>query len=71
MNESDIDETISEYIKQVYNFNKYVRKHTYISCWHANEFESAAMWDLYSKNDASVAIETTYAEIKIYYRRKL
>lgn len=64
MNESDIDESTSEYIKQMYTFNKNVRKHTYISCWHANDFESAAMWDLYSKNDASVAIETTYVDIK-------
>lgn len=64
MKESDSDEGTSEFIKLMYNFNRNVRKHTYISCWHANDFESAAMWDLYSKNDASVAIETTYADIK-------
>ncbi|WP_370557529.1 DUF2971 domain-containing protein [Edwardsiella tarda] len=51
-------------IRQIYDFNKKLRKATYISCWHANDFESAAMWDLYSKNDASVAIETTYEDLK-------
>lgn len=60
----DIDETIAKFIKSVYKFNKFARQHTYISCWHANDFESAAMWELYSKNDASVAIETTYADLK-------
>lgn len=64
INEMGIDKSTSEYVRQIYDFNKYVRKHTYISCWHANNFESAAMWDLYSKNDASVAIETTYADLK-------
>lgn len=59
-----VDKSTAEYIKQMLNFNKKVRKHTYISCWHANDFESAAMWDLYSKNDASIAIETTYADLK-------
>ncbi|NPE61196.1 DUF2971 domain-containing protein [Dickeya dadantii] len=51
-------------LRYIYDFNLNLRKHTYISCWHANNFESAAMWDLYSKNDASVAIETTYADLR-------
>lgn len=36
---------------------------TYVSCWHANEYESAAMWDLYAKTDEAVAIETTYGAL--------
>lgn len=62
--ENENDKKSSEYARLMYNFNKNIRRHTYISCWHANDFESAAMWDLYSKNDASVAIETTYADLR-------
>src|ERR1017187_1981871 len=40
------------------------RKHTYISCWHQNEFESDAMWQLYLKSDAGVAIQTTLQSLK-------
>ena len=36
------------------------RKHTFISCWHSNEYESEAMWKLYSVNTRNaVAIQTT------------
>jgi hypothetical protein len=37
-----------------------LRPCTYISCWHANEHESAAMWDLYAKTEEAVAVETSY-----------
>jgi len=40
------------------------RKWTYINCWHANNHESAAMWKLYSKTNESIAIETTYVDLK-------
>jgi hypothetical protein len=36
------------------------RKWTYISCWHANKRESAAMWRLYSKSDDVIAIQSTF-----------
>ena len=36
------------------------RKHVFISCWHSNEYESEAMWKLYSANAKNaVAIQTT------------
>ena len=31
----------------------------YVSCWHCNEYESAAMWRLYLKSDEGIAIQTT------------
>jgi len=31
-----------------------------ISCWHANDYESAAMWELYSKSSDAVCIQSTY-----------
>ncbi|MGE6721435.1 hypothetical protein ACQKGD_29595 [Peribacillus frigoritolerans] len=41
-------------------FNEKLRERTVISCWHLNEFESAAMWDLYLKNNEGIAIQTTF-----------
>ncbi len=37
-----------------------IRACTYINCWHGNNYESAAMWDLYSKQNDGVAIQTDY-----------
>lgn len=40
------------------------RKRTFISCWHCNQFESEAMWKLYSTNvKNAVAIQTTYQQL--------
>ena len=30
------------------------RKRAFVNCWHANESESVAMWDLYSKNGVAI-----------------
>lgn len=40
------------------------RSRTYVSCWHVNEFESAAMWRLYASTNEAVAIRTTYASLR-------
>jgi len=31
----------------------------FVNCWHLNEYESAAMWDIYGNIGASVAIKTS------------
>ena len=46
------------------SLSRRVREWTYISCWHANEYESAAMWDLYAKTNEAVAIETSYDKLR-------
>lgn len=38
----------------------YSRIRTFANCWHINEYESAAMWQLYSRENASIAVQTTY-----------
>lgn len=44
--------------------NGWYRKHTFMSCWHCNEYESEAMWKLYSVNTQNaVAIQTTAAHL--------
>lgn len=35
-----------------------------VSCWHANDTESAAMWNLYLKSGEGIAIRTTFDRFK-------
>ncbi|MCY3017566.1 MAG: hypothetical protein NTW87_00845 [Planctomycetota bacterium] len=37
---------------------------TFVSCWHASPVESAAMWKLYSREDAGVAVVSTPARMR-------
>ncbi len=46
---------------RLYSLN---RRWTYANNWHLNEFESAAMWELYLKTFEGVAIETTVGRLK-------
>lgn len=43
-------------------FRKICKKHTFLSCWHINNSESAAMWDLYLDADHGVCIQSTYED---------
>lgn len=41
------------------------RQWVYVNSWHMNEYESAAMWDLYATNRAeAIAIQSTYAQLR-------
>ena len=42
------------------------RNTTYISCWNRNNYESEAMWKLYSKDVTTnaIAIQTTVGDTK-------
>lgn len=35
------------------------RKSYFINCWHLSEFESAAMWDIYSRKNEAIAIKSS------------
>ena len=41
-----------------------MRKWTMISCWHINPAESAAMWKLYAESERSLAIQSTYRQLR-------
>ena len=43
----------------LFDFN---RKLTLINCWYQSEYESDAMWQLYSNN--GIAIQTTFGKLK-------
>jgi hypothetical protein len=35
-------------------------KHTFLSCWHLSDVESAAMWKLYVTHNEGIAVQTTF-----------
>ncbi len=49
---------------EISDIHKYARYHVFISSWHMNEFESAAMWKLYLKSDEGIAIQSTLGDLK-------
>ncbi|PHS03434.1 MAG: hypothetical protein COA88_15850 [Kordia sp.] len=66
---SDESGTLSKTIDDALEFQnttlaKFRRQWYYVNCWHANEFESAAMWDLYSDGDGAIAIQTNYQNLQ-------
>jgi hypothetical protein len=50
-------ETLSEV------FEKF-RAYTFVNCWHINEYESAALWDLYTKGAEGIAILSTDKKLR-------
>ncbi|MBE6276558.1 MAG: DUF2971 domain-containing protein [Bacteroides sp.] len=51
---------IKEYRENIKNF----RSSNYVSCWHQSDFESEAMWKLYTRdNKQGIAIQTTFESL--------
>lgn len=46
---------------QVRGLFEMLRKNIYVNCWHMNEFESAAMWRLYSRLNEGIAIQSSFS----------
>ncbi len=57
-NKGNNDLEIQKNIQASSDFAKRMRKLTLINCWHYNESESFAMWDLYSENGKGIAIQS-------------
>lgn len=53
-----------EAMKIMGNSNKRWPRYTAISCWHMNEYESAAMWSLYLKSDEGITVQSTYKKLR-------
>lgn len=45
-------------------FAKEFGEHYYVSCWHMNENENNGMWKKYTKSPESIAIQTTYKDLR-------
>lgn len=62
---------IIKIINKMADLAKWIREWTYINSWHANEYESAAMWDLYGKTNHAIAIVTDYRTLKAVLPEKV
>lgn len=51
-------------VKDADDFQDYLLKNTFISCWHKNFDENMVMWEVYGKDNNAVAIQTTVKNIK-------
>lgn len=52
-------------------FLKMLRKHVYVNSWHKNDYESAAMWRLYLKNNEGIAIQSTFNRLRQCFKEKV
>src|SRR5215208_6528995 len=43
---------------------EYVMKAACVNCWHINDFESAAMWNVYSRIGDGIAVQSTYDRLR-------
>lgn len=46
------------------DFQDYLIKNTFVSCWHRNADENMVMWELYGQDSNAVAIQTTVNRIE-------
>ncbi len=50
-------------VKDANDFQDYLIKNTFISCWHHNLEENMVMWEIYGKDKNAIAIQTTVENI--------
>jgi hypothetical protein len=55
---------IEDLVKRFGNADDVARCTFYVSCWHINEHESAAMWELYTRGGEGIAIRCTIGDIR-------
>ena len=61
----ELERRISSFPSQILQIYKEVAKSAMlINCWHANEYESEAMWKIYSDSGKGIAIKTTIEALK-------
>ena len=51
-------------IKTADDFQVYLCRNAYISCWHKNVDENMVMWELYGRDCNSVAVQTTVEKLE-------
>lgn len=59
----EYESTIKEMERGHSDAAKYWRRMIYVNCWHMNDYESAAMWNIYTKCNEAIAIQTTYENL--------
>lgn len=51
-------------VKDADDFQDYLLKNTFVSCWHKNIDENMVMWEIYGRDTNAVALQTTVGRIK-------
>lgn len=51
-------------VKNAEDFQDYLLKNTFISCWHKNIDENMAMWEIYGRDANAIAVQTTVRRIR-------
>lgn len=64
------DHDPDEFWERHSNRRQNMRDNIYVSCWHANQTESAAMWELYGSSKYTVAIRTTVNGLRRAFDRQ-
>lgn len=54
----------SSLLQQLINGKNIIYDYTYVNCWHINNYESAAMWKLYSLTNQGIALKTTVGKLR-------
>ncbi len=57
------DKIPEEILEKLADFAHVSRRFTMISCWHWSDYESAAMWKLYSRESDGIAIKTDFQSL--------
>ncbi len=60
----EAQEVYLELMRSKAEINKHWPRYHAINCWHMNEHESAAMWNLNLKSDEGISIQSTYVKLK-------
>ena len=50
-------------VKDADDFQDYLLKNTFVSCWHKNIDENMVMWEIYGRDSNAVAVQTTIGRI--------
>ncbi len=75
LTDSQKEARVDELSRNMSRVARAIRRWCAVNCWHVNDHESAAMWDIYARAGAGVAIQSTFrglrrslegAESKVY-----
>ena len=53
------DDNDKSAVKDADDYQDYLLKNTFISCWHKNFDENMVMWEIYGKDNNAIAVQTT------------
>lgn len=58
------DDEIRKVYQDQIDYTRRDAEKVFVSCWHLNDYESAAMWSIYSKSGESIAIQSNFTLLK-------